>query len=257
MSALKAGKHVLVEKPITSSSEQAKRLIQEAEKRGLVLMVDHTFLYTGAVQKLKEEVQKKTFGDLLYYDSTRVSFGLYQPDVNVLWDLAVHDLSIMSHIVGAVPREVSATGRASMPGQPEDAAYLTVYFDTSIAHVNVNWLSPVKARRTVVGGTGRMIVYDDVEPSEKIKVYDKSVSLGTKPDDVHKNLVSYRIGNMESPRISDTEALFSEATHFIDCIQRGTSPLSSGAQGLEVVSVLEAANRSLSDRGAPHLVNLE
>lgn len=254
LSALQSGKHVLVEKPIAGSTAEAKVLIEEADKRRKVLMVGHTFLYTQAVRKLKEEVDKQEFGDLLYYDSTRVSFGPVRSDVNVLWDLAVHDLSILGHILNAPPREVSATGRSSVPDRPEATAYLTVYFDNAIAHVNANWLSPVKTRRTVVGGSKSMIVYDDLQPIEKIKVYDMSVSLGSKPDELHKQLVQYRIGDMSSPRVPETEALATEAQHFLDCIGRGTQQISDGEQGLTVVSILEAANRSLRERGHPQTV---
>ena len=255
MAALKAGKHVLVEKPIASTADQARQLIDEAERRGLVLMVDHTFVYTGAVRKMHDLVRQPDFGQLHYYDSTRVNLGLFQHDVNVLWDLAVHDLSIMSYVLGAEPRAVSATGQSRAPGQPEYAAFLTVYFDSMIAHINVNWLSPVKVRRTLVGGSGKMIVYDDLEAIEKIKLYDKGVTVTENPEDIHKMLISYRTGDMWSPKLDETEALTLEARHFVDCIERSQKPTTSGVQGLELVRILEAADKSLRLRGAPQELN--
>ena len=251
MAALKAGKHVLVEKPLVSTAEQAQRLIDEAERRRLVLMVDHTFVYTGAVRKMYDLVRQPDFGQLHYYDSTRVNLGLFQHDVNVLWDLAVHDLSIMSYVLGSVPRAVSATGQARAQGQPEYAAFLTVYFDDMIAHINANWLSPVKVRRTLVGGSGKMIVYDDLEPIEKIRLYDKGVTVTENSEGVHKMLISYRTGDMWSPKLDETEALMLEARHFVECIGRGQKPTTSGEQGLELVRILEASNKSLRQRGAP------
>jgi len=251
MAALKAGKHVLVEKPIASTADQAQQLIDEAERRGLVLMVDHTFVYTGAVRKMHDLVRQPDFGQLHYYDSTRVNLGLFQHDVNVLWDLAVHDLSIMSYVLGAVPTAVSATGLARAPGQPEYAAFLTVYFNDIIAHINVNWLSPVKVRRTLVGGSGKMIVYDDLEAFEKIKLYDKGVTVTENPEDIHKMLIGYRTGDMWSPKLDDTEALTLEARHFVECIEHGQTPTTNGKQGLEMVRILEAADKSLRQRGAP------
>jgi predicted dehydrogenase len=251
MAALKAGKHVLVEKPITTTVDQAQQLIDEAERRGLVLMVDHTFVFTGAVRKMHDLVRQPDFGQLHYYDSTRVNLGLFQHDVNVLWDLAVHDLSIMTYVLGTMPKAVSATGHARAPGQPEYAAFLTVYFADMIAHINVNWLSPVKLRRTLVGGSGKMIVYDDLEAIEKIKLYDKGVTVTENPEDMHKMLISYRTGDMWSPKLEETEALTLEARHFVECIERREKPTTSGEQGLELIRILEAADKSLRQRGAP------
>jgi predicted dehydrogenase len=252
MAALKAGKHVLVEKPMASSAEQARQLIDEAQKRGLVLAVDHTFVYTAAVRKMYDIIRTDAFGKVRYYDSTRVNLGLFQHDVNVLWDLAVHDLSIMHYILDAAPVAVSATGNSHMPGQPEYAAFLTVFFnDDTIAHINVNWLSPVKIRRTLVGGEKQMIVYDDLETSEKIKLYDKGITVTHTPEQVHKLLISYRTGDLWSPNLPATEALAVEAKHFAACVNGEESPLTGGEAGLEIVRILEAANESIRNRGAP------
>lgn len=251
MAALKAGKHVLVEKPITSTAEQAKQLIDEADARGLVVMVDHTFVYTGAVRKMRELVRTDGFGEMRYYDSTRVNLGLFQSDVNVMWDLAVHDLSIMAYVLGATPRAVSATGQAVSPGEPEYATFLTVYCDSIIAHINVNWLSPVKIRRTLLGGSKQMLVYDDLEVSEKIKLYDKGIDITENPEDMHRMLIGYRTGDMWSPKIDGTEALALEVEHFVSCIEGCATPITGGAQGLEMIQILEAADKSLKARGAP------
>lgn len=252
MAALEAGKHVLVEKPIASTSDQASRLIDEAERRGLVLLVDHTFVYTGAVRKMHELIRTDSFGPVRYYDSTRVNLGLFQQDVNVLWDLAVHDLSIMSYVLDRAPTAVSATGHSHMPGQPEYAAFLTVFFGGDmIGHVNVNWLSPVKIRRTLVGGGSQMIVYDDLETSEKIKLYDKGISVTETAEDVRKLRISYRTGDLWSPKVADTEALAVEVEHFAACIRGEARPIAGGEAGLQLVRILEAADRSIRGRGAP------
>lgn len=251
MAALKAGKHVLVEKPIASTAEQAQQLIAEAQRRRLVLLVDHTFVYTGAVRKMYELVRKEAFGQVRYYDSTRVNLGLFQNDVNVLWDLAVHDLSIMSYVMDEAPVAVSATGQAHLDGQPEYAAFLTVFFGNMIGHINVNWLSPVKIRRTLVGGANQMIVYDDLETSEKIKLYDKGISVTETPDDVRKLLISYRSGDLWSPKVDETEALLTEVEHFAACIAGREKPQTGGEEGLQLVRVLEAADRSIRNRGVP------
>jgi predicted dehydrogenase len=250
MEALQAGKHVLVEKPMTADTEQAMRLISEAIRRKLVLMVDHTFVYTGAVRKIRELINGGSLGDIYYYDSTRVNLGLFQHDVNVMWDLAVHDLSIMDYILPEEPVEVSATGIGHVNGAGEDTAYVSVFYSGSIiAHLNVNWLSPVKIRRTLIGGTRKMIVYDDIESSEKIKVYDKGVVVKNGPEALYNLLVSYRSGDMSAPRLDVTEALLVEAQHFADCIQNGSKPITDGEMGLRVVRLLEAASRSINQRG--------
>lgn len=252
MAALQGGKHVLIEKPIATTAAQARQLIEEADKRGLVLAVDHTFVFTGAVRKMRELVGTEAFGPVRYYDSTRVNLGLFQHDVNVLWDLAVHDLSIMGYVLGRSPVGVSATGHSHIPGQQEYAAFLTVFFgDDMIAHINVNWLSPVKIRRTLVGGDRQMIVYDDLETSEKIKLYDKGITVSETPEQVHKLLISYRTGDLWSPKVADAEALAVEAEHFAACIRGEETPIVGGEAGLEVVRILEAADQSMRNRGAP------
>ena len=255
LQALKAGKHVLVEKPFTATADQARILIEEADRRKLTLMVDHTFLFTPAVRKIKELVQSGDLGRLYYYDSVRVNLGLFQHDVNVLWDLAVHDLSIMDFILGARPQAVSATGMAHVAGQPEDMAFLTCYFaDSVIAHFHVNWLAPVKIRRTLIGGDRKMIVYDDLEPSEKIKVYDKGITVN-EPEGIYKMMVGYRTGDMWAPQLATTEALLAEARHFAECVETGKQPLTDGQAGLNVVRILEAASASIRNRGQPVELN--
>jgi predicted dehydrogenase len=250
MEALQAGKHVLVEKPMTVDSEEALRLIDEAARRKLVLMVDHTFVYTGAVRKMRELISKGALGEIYYYDSTRVNLGLFQHDVNVIWDLAVHDLSIMDYILPEEPVEVSATGLAHV-NSTEDTAFVSVFYSGSIiAHLNVNWLSPVKIRRALIGGTKSMIVYDDIEASEKIKVYDKGVVVKNTPEAVYNLMVSYRSGDIYTPRLDLTEALSVEVEHFADCIEHGGTPITDGHAGLRVVRVLESATRSIKQRGA-------
>ena len=254
LAALKAGKHVLVEKPLAGSSEQALRLIETAADLNLVLMVDHTFLYSGAVRKIRALVDGDHLGRLYYYDSVRVNLGMFQHDVSVLWDLAVHDLSIMDHVLQEEPRAVAATGVAHFPGQPVNTAYLTCFFDNRlIAHLHVNWLAPVKIRRTLIGGDRQMIVYDDLEPSEKVKVYDKGVTVSTSPGEglegAHDLLVSYRAGDVLAPQLGVAEALATVAQHFAECVREGRRPLTDGVAGLRVIRVLEAAERSLHDSG--------
>ncbi len=250
LQALKAGKHVLVEKPLATTSEKAVELIEEAERRNLVLMVDHTFVYTGAIRKIQELVAGNALGEVYYYDSVRVNLGLFQRDVNVIWDLAVHDLAIMDYVLPSRPVAVSATGISHIPGKPENVAYMTLFFaNRQIAHFHVNWLAPVKVRRTLIGGSEKMIVYDDLEPSEKVKVYDRGITLFPKPEAVYELLVSYRSGDMWAPRLDATEGLRTEALHFVDCIKTKKQPITDGHAGLRVVRILEAAEQSLRARG--------
>ena len=256
MQALQAGKHVLVEKPLTATSEQAVRLIEEADRRNRVLMVDHTFVYTGAVRKIRELVASNELGDLYYYDSVRVNLGLFQHDVNVIWDLAVHDVSIMDYVLPSQPYAVSATGMSHVPGEPENIAYLTLFFDGClIAHIHVNWLAPVKVRRTLIGGSRKMIVYDHLNPGEQVKVYDKGITVNNDAESVYRMLVGYRTGDMWAPQIDRTEALRTQVLHFISCIEEDERPITDGEVGLQVVRVLEAATQSMAERG--RLVELD
>jgi predicted dehydrogenase len=233
-----------VEKPFTATSAEAEELIELAERKNLQIMVDHTFLFTGAVRKIKQLIDEGELGPLYYYDSTRVNLGLFQHDVNVLWDLAPHDLSIMDHLIGLEPELVVATGRSHFNGL-EDVAYLTVYFPNNvIAHINVNWLSPVKVRTTLVGGQRRMLLWDDMDRAEKIRVYDKGADVKTE-EGVHKLLVSYRSGDMWAPRVEELEALQLETRYFLDCVKNGVRPFNGGHAGLRVVRILEAAELSL------------
>jgi predicted dehydrogenase len=248
--ALENGKHVFVEKPFTSTVQQAERLIDLAEKKRLQIMVDHTFLFTGAVRKIRQLIEEGALGRLYYYDSTRVNLGLFQHDVNVIWDLAPHDLSIMDHVISGKPETVIATGESHVNGH-EDLAYITIYFrDKIIAHINVNWLSPVKVRTTLIGGEKKMLVWNDLDADEKLKVYDKGVET-TNGNGVYELLVSYRSGDMWAPRIDQTEALRTETKYFIECISRNERPFNDAIAGLRVVRMLEAADRSLKGRGKP------
>jgi predicted dehydrogenase len=235
---------------MAATSEECRRLIAEARRQERVLMVDHTFIYTGVVRKIRETIQSGALGSLLYYDSVRINLGLFQHDVNVLWDLAVHDLSIMDYVLGQTPVAVSATGSSHVAGAPEDVAFLTLFYDSSlIAHLHTNWLAPVKVRRTLIGGSERMIVYDDVDPDEKIKIYDKGIVVTEDPESIRKLRVSYRTGEVRIPTFDRTEALRTEALHFVECIRDGKTPITDATMGLRVVNVLEAAERSLAQRG--------
>ena len=250
MAALRAGKHVLLEKPLASTSEEAERLVDEADRRHRVLFVEHTFVYTGAVRKIHDLVTKDGVGDIYYYDSVRVNLGLFQRDVNVIWDLAVHDLSIMDYVLADRPVAVAATGASHVAGGPENLAYVTLFFDSRvIAHIHVSWLAPVKVRRTLIGGNRKMIVYDDLEPSEKVKVYDKGITIGESTDSSYQLRVGYRTGDMWAPQIDLTEGLATTVRHFTECIEEGRVPTTDGQAGLRVVRILEAATRSMVRRG--------
>ncbi len=246
--ALEAGKHVFVEKPFTATSQQAEELIELAAKKKRTIMVDHTFLYTGAVKKIQTLIEDGTLGDLYYYDSTRVNLGLFQHDVSVIWDLAPHDLSIMDYLIKEQPEAIVATGQSHFNGH-EDVAFITVYFPHNIiAHINVNWLSPVKIRTTLIGGEKKMLVWNDLEADEKIRVYDKGVDINSQQN-VYQLLVSYRSGDMWVPRVQQQEALAVELAHFVDCINTGKTAISDGIAGLRVVRMLEAAEKSMHNRG--------
>ena len=247
--ALENNKHVFVEKPFTYSVAQGEELVELAERKNLKIMVDHTFLFTGAVRKIKELVDRKELGDLYYYDALRVNLGLFQHDVNVIWDLAPHDLSIMDYVISERPEAVVATGERHLNGV-EDVAFITVYFPKRIiAHVNVNWLSPVKVRTTLIGGEKKMLVWNDLEADEKLRVYDKGVSMATNPSNLHQLLVSYRSGDMWAPQVEQVEALRAETAYFLKCINENLKPFNDGEAGLRVVRILEAADRSIRGRG--------
>src|SRR5580700_5126788 len=247
--ALENGKHIFVEKPFTSNSAQAEELIALAAKKNLKIMVDHTFLFTPAVQKIKQLLQEGELGKLYYYDSTRVNLGLFQHDVNVIWDLAPHDLAIMDHLIEETPEAIVATGQTHLNSH-EDIAFITLYFpDKVVAHLNVNWLSPVKVRTTLIGGEKKMLVWNDIEADEKVKVYDKGVNVSSR-EGVYNMLINYRSGDMWAPRIEQAEALTRELTYFVDCIVNVKTPMNDGKAGLRVVRMLEAASESLRQRGA-------
>jgi predicted dehydrogenase len=246
--ALENGKHVFIEKPFTSSAAQAEELIELAARKNLTIMVDHTFLFTGAVRKIRELTESGALGDLYYYDSLRVNLGLFQHDVSVIWDLAPHDLAIMDHIIKGEPEAVVATGERHLNGV-EDVAYMTIYFPHNvIAHINVNWLSPVKIRTTLIGGQKKMVVWNDLVADEKIRVYDKGVEISS-GEGIRDLLVSYRTGDMWAPQVEQLEALHVELDYFANCIMNNKTPFNDGHAGLRVVRMLEAAEASIQKRG--------
>src|SRR3954447_24608509 len=252
LEALKAGKHVLVEKPLAQTSAQSRHLIEEAASRNLVLMVDHTFLYTPAIRKIRDLISTEALGEIYYYNSIRASLGLFQNDINVIWDLAVHDISIIQYIFSELPVAVSATAASHVPGSPENMAHITLFFRSScIAQISVSWLSPVKLRQTLIGGSRRMILYDDVEPTEKVKLYDKGITVDGSAETAQQLRIGYRAGDMWVPHLSTKEALRTETEHFIECLRHGTTPISSGLSGLRVVEILEATSQSIAARGSP------
>jgi predicted dehydrogenase len=253
--ALENGKHVFVEKPFTATSKQAEELVELADRKNLRIMVDHTFLFTGAVQKIRELIDKGTLGPLYYFDSSRINLGLFQHDVSVIWDLAPHDLSIMDYVIREKAQALVATGGCHFNNNRADMAYLTVYFPNNvIAHINVNWLSPVKVRTTLIGGRDKMLVWNDLEADEKIKVYDKGVTV-TSPEGVYDLLVSYRSGDVWAPKVDGTEALKAELGYFADCVASNTTPFNDGQAGLRVVRMLEAAEKSLNERSREVLLS--
>jgi len=253
--ALENKKHVLVEKPMTVTSDEGKELVELAEKNNMVLMVDHTFVFTSAVKKIKEIYDSGELGEILYYDSVRVNLGLFQPDVNVVWDLAPHDLSIMHYVMKKNIRKVSAIGIGHANPDIENVAYMTVHFDENIiAHFHFNWLSPVKLRLTLIGGSKKMIVYDDMEPTDKIRIYDKGIEIKRTPgknvpEEAYQYMIGYRIGDIYIPKVEHTEALKAEVSHFVECIEDKKKPVTDGEFGLEIVRMLEAAQRSIKSDG--------
>jgi predicted dehydrogenase len=250
MAALRADKHVWLEKPMTETSLQARQLVEEANTRERVLFVDHTFVYTGAVRKMAEIVQGGDLGQVYYYDSIRVNLGLFQRDVNVISDLAVHDFSILDYLLGEHPAAVSASGTNHFPGTPENLAFITLFYDSgTIAHTNVSWLAPVKVRQILMGGSKKMIAYDDLEPSEKVKIYDKGISFTDDPKQIQEMRVGYRTGDMWAPKLEATEALSTASRHFVACIENNAVPETDGGLGLRVVELIESATRSMRERG--------
>jgi len=247
--ALEAGKHIFIEKPFAPSVREAEELIALAEKRGLIIMVDHTFLFTGAVRKIREVIDSGELGDLFFYDSVRVNLGLFQHDINVVWDLAPHDFSIMNYLLGKKPAAISAQGTEHFDQGLEDVAFIAAHFDNGfIAHFHCNWLSPVKIRRTLISGNKKMLIWDDLASDEKIKIYDRGVEFKS-ADGIHKLLVSYRSGDMYAPKIPNSEALQLEAAYFVDCVAKGVDPFNNGEAGLNVVKMLEATDKSLKNGG--------
>jgi predicted dehydrogenase len=248
--ALEAGKHILIEKPMTSTSKQAEDLINLAAQKNLKIFVDHTFVFTGAVRKMKELLNKGEIGELYYFDSVRVNLGLFQHDVNVIWDLAPHDISIMQYLIAQKPESVVATGADHLGNDLEDVAYLTVYYPNNlIAHIHTNWLSPVKIRQTLLAGSKKMIVWDDNQPSEKVRVYDKGIKVIETPDEIYNTLIQYRTGDMYCPKIDTKEAIASEVQEIVDCIKQDRIPTVDGQAGLMVVKILEASQNSIKKRG--------
>lgn len=247
---LEAGKHLLMEKPFTETSQQAEELVELAEKKNLRLMVDHTFIYTGAVKAIKKFVDSGELGDIYYFDSVRVNLGLFQHDVNVIWDLAPHDVSIMDHLIAREPKAISATGVAHLDNNIENIAYISTYYDNNLmGHIHVNWLAPVKVRKTLISGSKKMVIYDDMEPSEKVKIYDKGVDVIKDPEQIYDLLVQYRTGDMWAPKIEITEALKNIALEFTSSINESRKPYTDGKDGWKVVRILEAANLSIKNNG--------
>jgi len=250
--ALLADKHVWLEKPLTETVEQAEELIELARKKNKVLFVDHTFVYTGAVRKIKELIAQNELGDIVYFDSARVNLGLFQQDINVIWDLAPHDLSIMDYLIPLKKYSVSATGLNYNGNGLNPKSMLTINMENNVvAHINVSWLSPVKIRQTMIGGSKKMILYDDTHPDEKVKVYDKGVHIYETKEELYRLNVQYRAGDMYVPKLENHEALALETQHFSDCVIRGEKPLTGGEAGLEIVKILTASNQSLKQMGAP------
>ena len=247
--SIEAGKHVLIEKPMTASIIEGQKLVEMANKTDKVVMVDHTFVYTGAVRKIKELIVNKTIGDPIYYDSMRVNLGLFQNDVNVIWDLVPHDVSIIEYLFNSKVREVSATGIPYKNSKYESIAFIYIFFeDNTIGHINVSWISPVKIRLTLIGGEKKMIVYDDTETSEKVKIFDRSAEKIKTKDDLYRTWWQYRTGDIIIPNIDTTEALYVEAKHFLDCVMNSKHPITDVYAGMNVVTILEMATKSCKEK---------
>lgn len=247
--ALENGKHVLLEKPMTSTIKEAEELMNLAKQKGLLLMVDHTFLYTGAVMKMKQLINEKTIGEIQYFDSSRINLGLFQIDVNVLWDLAPHDISILLHLINKIPYSVNATGVSHTKNGIENVAYLTInYSENFIAHFSCSWTSPVKLRTMLIGGDKKMLVFNDLEPSEKIRIYDTGYNYKT-DEEKNRLMVDYRTGDVYIPKLESKEALFGMASDFINSIINKTEPLSNAQLGLDVIQILEASQQSIKNKG--------
>ena len=251
--ALRAKKHVLLEKPMTKTSIEARELIALAKTQNRLLAVGYTFVYTSAVRYIKNLVKKKGLGRIYYYDSTRINLGILQPDANVIWDLAVHDFSILNDIFTEKPLSLRAFASTHVRPTFEEMAHVILTYERNItAHIHVSWLSPVKIRRILIGGSRKMVVYDDIEPSEKIRVYDDSVQVS--PTSVTPFSPAYRSGNVLIPHLDQTEALYQEQSHFVSCIRNHTTPQTDGVQGLRVVTMLEAADRALRTKSEVALI---
>ena len=255
MKALQVGKHALVEKPMTDTSESCRQLMAEAEKRNLILMVDHPFLFSGPVRKIKNLIDREEIGDIYYCDSTRINLGLFSHDVSVIWDLAVHDLSIIDYWIPEKPVAVTATAKSHIAAQPENIAYINLHYPSNcICHIHVNWLAPVKVRQTLLCGSKKMLVYNDLSPDEKVKIYDKGVSLEQDSGNIREMLVGYRSGDVIIPQIKTEEPLREMTGHFVDCINRGEAPLTDAASALRTIRILEATSESMRNNGK--LINL-
>ncbi len=251
---LESGKHLFIEKPMCASADECRRLIELADKRDLQIMVGHTFLFTPAVRKIQELMRTGDLGEIYYVNIARVNLGLFQPDINVVWDLAPHDIAMLNHLFASTPSVVSATGRSYVRAGNEDVAFLTLeYPGNQIAHIHVSWLDPNKIRQATFVGSRKMLVYDDVSSLEKIRVYDKGVDVLPHYDSFGEFQLSYRYGDIIIPRIDQIEPLKIEAAHFVACLQGKEKPLSDGATGLRVVEVLEKACQSIKDDGRPYV----
>lgn len=250
MAALNAGKNVMIAKPMAASSEQCKRLMDAAARSGSTIIVDHTFVYTDAVQMISKLIKSGDLGKIMYYDSTRVNLGLFQTDASVVWDLAVHDLAIIDYLLEERPIAVSCIAAGHVAGSPENIAFVTLFFPSgAIAHVNVNWMSPVKVRQVLIGGDKKMIIFNDVEASEKIRIYDRGVDLSNDKEQMYKQMMTYRLGGVEIPALPGNEALKTEINHFFDCIEQKKQPMTDAKHGLRTVQILEAINLSIAQRG--------